>query len=58
MNTDGLISVAVAAGCEVTEYEGHFAIRSHLDFHIVVTVPKGTVLIAEVLERVKSLLHL
>ena len=32
MNTDGLISVAVDAGCEVTEYEGHFAIRSHLDF--------------------------
>ena len=29
MNTDGLISVAVDAGCEVTEYEGHFAIRSH-----------------------------
>lgn len=58
MTPQELISVAVKTGCEVIEYEGHFCVRKTLDIDIVVTIPKVTVLVAQLVEKIKSVLEL
>lgn len=58
MTPQELVSIAVKAGCEVIEYDGHFCVRKTLDIDIVVTIPKVTVLVAQLVEKIKSALGL
>ncbi len=56
MNTQELIAIAVKAGYEITEYEGHYSIKK--TFEVIVTVPKVSTLVAQLAERIKALLGL
>ncbi len=56
MKTQELISIAVNAGCEVTEYDNHFCIRKNLNAEVVVTVPKVSELVMQLVEKIKALL--
>lgn len=58
MSTQELVSIAMEAGCEVIEYEGHYCVRRTLAVNIVVTVPKVTYLIAQLVDKIKAALGL
>lgn len=58
MSPQELIRIAIHAGCEVTEYEDHFCVRKKLDIDVVVTVPKVTALVSQLVDKIKSVLGL
>lgn len=58
MGTQEIISLAVQAGYEVTEYEGHYSVMTMLDVKVVVTVPKVPVLVMELVTKIKAALGL
>lgn len=58
MTPQELVSIAVKAGYEVVEYEEHFCVRKTLDISVVVTVPKVKLLVAQLVDKIKSALGL
>lgn len=58
MTPQELVSIAVEAGCEVIEYEDHFCIRKTLNVSVVVTIPKVKLLVAQLVDKIKSALGL
>lgn len=58
MSSQEIITLAVNAGCEVIDYGDHYCIKKNLEINIVVTVPKVTHLIAQLVEKVKAILGL
>lgn len=58
MSSQEIISIAVNAGCEVIDYGDHYCIRKNLDVSVVVIIPKVTHLIAQLVEKVKTVLEL
>lgn len=56
MNTQELISIAVNAGYEVIEYDNHYCLKKDFSANIVVTVPKVSDLVVQLVEKVKKLL--
>lgn len=56
MTSQELVSIAVNAGYEVTEYEGHYCVRA--DISIIVTIPKVTQLVAQLVEKIRAALKL
>lgn len=58
MTSQELISIAVSAGCEIVEYDTHYCVRRNVDIAIVVTVPKVTNLVMQLVERIKDTLGL
>lgn len=58
MSSQEIISIAVKAGCEVIDYGDHYCVRKKLDVNIVVTIPKMTYLVAQLIEKVKTTLGL
>ncbi|MFR4354345.1 MAG: hypothetical protein ACLT21_06590 [Oscillospiraceae bacterium] len=58
MSSQEIISLAINAGCEVIDYGDHYCVKKHLDINVVVTIPKVTHLIAQLVEKVKATLGL
>lgn len=58
MTPQELVSIAVKAGYEVIEYEELFCVRRTLDINIVVTIPKVRLLVAQLVDKIKSALGL
>ena len=58
MSPQEIVSLAVAAGYEVSEFENHYCVHAKLDVRITVTVPKVSVLVRELVEKIKTLLEL
>lgn len=56
MKTQELISIAVYAGCEVIEYDNHYCLRKDFSANIVITVPKVSDLVVQLVEKIKELL--
>lgn len=58
MSSHELISIAVSAGCEVVDYGSHYCVKQKLDIQVVVTIPKMTYLVAQLVDKVKTALNL
>ena len=58
MDSQEIITLAVNAGYEVVEYNDHYCIKKNLEINVVVTIPKVTRLIAQLVEKVKAILGL
>ena len=58
MDSQELISVALNAGCDVTEYADHFCIKRTFDLSVVVTLPKVSVLVRELVDKIMDILQL
>ena len=58
LSSQEFISVAVSAGCEVVDYGDHVCVKSSVDVHVMVTIPKVSYLAARLLEKAKAVLGL
>ena len=58
MSSQEMISLALKAGCEVTEYDDHYCVKRTLDVSVVVTFPKVAVLVRELVAKIKDTLGL
>ena len=56
MTSQQLVSIAVNAGYEVTEYEGHYCVRANIS--LVVTVPKVARLVPQLVKKIRAALGL
>ena len=58
MNSQVLLSLALSAGCEVTEYTDHYCIKRTVDVNIVVTMPKMVFLVKSLVDKIIKALRL
>lgn len=58
MTSEELIKISIKAGWETEEYCNHYTIRRAADTNVVVTIPKSSCIVAQLLEAVKTILGL
>lgn len=58
MSSQEIVSLALNAGYEVIDYGDHYCIKKHLEISVVVTIPKVTHLVLQLVEKVKAVLGL
>lgn len=58
MRPQELISIAISAGCSVTEYDGYFCVSRNVDVNVVVLVPKIPYIVKELVRRIRAALGL
>lgn len=58
MDPQEIIVLAVNAGCEVIDYEDHYCVKKQLDINVVITIPKASCLITQLVEKIKAILNL
>lgn len=58
MSSQELITIVVSAGYDVEEYETHYCVHSNTDFKIVITIPRASHLVEQLVEKVNETLGL
>ena len=57
MSASEIVQIAVQLGYQVDEYPSHFLVKADLQVQVLVTVPKVSLLVGELLQKIKSRLN-
>lgn len=58
MKPEELIKIAISSGCEVVEYDSHYCVRKNVEISVIVTIPKVSQLVIQLVDRIKEMLGL
>lgn len=56
MNTQEFIGLAISSGCVVEEYDHHYVLTRTLEVQVFVTLPKVSVLVEQVVRKLREML--
>lgn len=58
MSSQELIKIITKAGYQIEEYEEHYCVTGTVECSVVVTIPKNSHIIPELVKKIKELLEL